>query len=58
MRIFNVLFVLMWIAGFVGWCMNIAAIVHSIADPTVTPMLIVRIVGVFAAPLGAVLGYF
>lgn len=44
------------VAGFVGWVLNIASIVGLIGDP-ITTMFIARCVGVFFAPLGAVLGY-
>lgn len=40
----------------VGWVMNIVKLVGML-DGEVTTMFIARIVGVFAAPLGAVLGY-
>jgi len=43
-------------AGAVGWVWNIVKIMDS-AMP-ITGMLIVRIIGVFMAPLGAILGYF
>ena len=40
-----------------GWVMNIAAIAH--ADMAhITGMLILRCIGIFVAPLGAVLGFF
>lgn len=45
------------IAGLVGWVMNIVDVVNSDFDP-ITGMLVVRIVGIFIPPLGAVLGYF
>lgn len=45
------------IAAAAGWVMNIAAIVHALSEP-VTGMLIFRCVGIFVAPLGAILGYF
>ncbi len=40
----------------IGWVMNIIAIVHAATGP-LTTMLVLRIVGLFAFPLGAVLGY-
>lgn len=46
-----------WIALLVGWVMNIIEIVHTFAGP-ITGMLIARLVGVIAFPLGGVLGYF
>ena len=45
------------IAGAVGWVMNIVTIVKMVSDP-VTGMFILRCVGIFFFPLGAVLGYF
>jgi len=53
-------FILIYLAVFLvavyGWVQNIVIIATS--DFEVTGMLIVRIIGVFVAPLGAVLGYF
>lgn len=45
------------IAAIAGWIMNIAGIVHTLGGP-ITAMFVARCVGVFAFPLGAVLGYF
>ena len=42
------------IASVFGWVMNVIQIVHSSA---IDGLVIVRIIGVFMAPLGAVLGY-
>jgi hypothetical protein len=41
----------------VGWIMNIVKIVDSGFD-VITGMFVARCIGVFVAPLGAVLGYF
>lgn len=46
------------ILGVIGWIMNLVKIIASLGDPTITPMFIARIVGAFAAPIGAVLGFF
>lgn len=48
--------IVLWVAGFIGWVMNLVSLVHSLHDP-ITGMFIARCVGVFAAPLGAILGY-
>lgn len=40
-----------------GWVLNVVKIVQNDFAP-ITGMLIARIIGVFIAPLGAVLGYF
>lgn len=45
------------IPALLGWIMNIVKIVHS-DFAHIGGMLVVRIVGIFVAPLGAVLGYF
>lgn len=47
----------LWLATIVGWCMNIWAIVGSAGGP-LNAMFVVRCVGAFVAPLGALLGYF
>ena len=53
------LMVLVWIVivlvGFVGWGMNIYKISQVCCD--VSGMLVIRVVGIFVAPLGAVLGF-
>lgn len=43
--------------GIAGWVMNIAEILATASDP-ITAMFILRCVGIFVAPLGAILGYF
>lgn len=45
------------IAALYGWVMNIVGIVNTIHGD-VTAMFIARCVGLFIAPMGAVLGYF
>jgi prepilin-type N-terminal cleavage/methylation domain-containing protein len=50
------LMVPLMIAGAVGWVMNIIDIFGM--EQIFTGMGILRIIGVFVAPLGAVLGYF
>lgn len=42
---------------FIGWIMNIIEIVATFSGP-ITGMLIARLVGVLAFPLGGILGYF
>ena len=42
------------IAGVFGWVMNLIEIVHSSG---IDGMVIVRVIGVFIAPLGAILGW-
>lgn len=39
-----------------GWVMNIVTIAHSNFSD-ITGMLFLRVVGIFVAPLGVVLGY-
>lgn len=45
------------LAAAAGWVMNVIEIVKTVSDP-VGGMFILRCLGVFLAPLGAVLGYF
>ena len=55
--IFYLIVIGLWIIFAVGYILNIIAIVHMINDP-ITGMLILRIIGIFAAPMGAILGLF
>ena len=51
-----ILYVAIIVAIVYGWIMNIVALAHmNLTD--VTGMLILRVVGIFMAPLGTVLGY-
>lgn len=56
----GLLLLLVYVAGGIGWFWNIFKIISyasaSLSD--VTLMFVLRIVGVFAFPLGAILGYF
>lgn len=47
-------FIILWIAGIVGWVLNIIKIV---AWNEAIGMLVARVIGAFMLPLGAVLGY-
>lgn len=51
-----------WIMGFlitlVGWIMNISKLFDYGFDSGVTIEVAFRIIGVFVAPLGAIMGYF
>jgi hypothetical protein len=49
-------YILTLLVGFVGWVINLFDIAHTIGGP-LTAMLVARLVGVFAFPLGAVLGF-
>ncbi len=46
----------LWVLGIVGWVMNIVTIAGSDFG-AITGLLVLRIVGISIAPLGAVLGY-
>lgn len=45
------------IATAVGWVINIVHILNHLHDP-MTGEFIVRIVGIIATPIGAIMGYF
>ena len=51
-----VIFVI-WMASIGGWVANVVKFIWMI-DGSVTAMFIARGVGIFAAPIGVVLGYF
>lgn len=40
----------------VGWVMNVIAIWHTMDNP-ITAKFILRVVGIFVAPIGGILGY-
>jgi hypothetical protein len=44
------------LAALAGWVMNIITIAHSSFD-VLTGMLVLRIVGIFVGPIGAILGW-
>jgi hypothetical protein len=50
------IFLALWVGGIVGWILNIFAILHGVSGP-LTTLFVLRIVGIFAFPLGAILGY-
>ena len=52
----GLLFALILLAGTVGWVLNIVKLAGSTFDP-ITGILVLRAIGVFVAPLGAVLGF-
>jgi hypothetical protein len=57
---YELLILVFWLAmlvGVGGWVANIVKLVGMNFDP-ITGLLIVRAVGIFVAPVGAVLGFF
>ena len=46
------------ILGFIGWVMNIVAVFKLAAISTWGGLEVARIVGIFIAPLGSLLGWF
>ena len=47
--------VVIWIIGIIGLVANIVQIV-SMWSPDITAMLVLKIIGIFIAPLGSILG--
>jgi hypothetical protein len=45
------------LAGIGGWIANLVKLVGGVDDP-ITTLFVLRVVGIFAPPLGAILGYF
>lgn len=56
MQIFSGAFLIVWLAAIVGWIMNIYKFVSMFGEE-VTTWFIARAIGIFFAPLGAVIGY-
>lgn len=54
--IFALFNLLVAVLGVIGWVMNIIATV-AIANDPITGMFILRVIGIFLAPLGAILGW-
>ena len=52
-----VLYLLVWVVCIVGWILNCIAIANTYMLD-ITGLFILRIVGIFIFPLGAVLGIF
>lgn len=53
------LMILLAIAALLGgWCMNIYTIATTPEISPLTGMMVARIIGIFVAPLGGVLGFF
>ena len=55
----EIVFAVLFVVGLIGWISNICKLVAAsgteISDMTI--MVVLRVIGVFAAPLGAVLGF-
>lgn len=49
-------FVTVVVIAVIGWVMNIYSLVTAVGETT--GLTVVRAIGIFVAPLGAVLGYF
>jgi hypothetical protein len=54
MKLFSLMVIALWIAAVAGWIMNIVAMFGDIT----TNHLIIRAIGIFIAPLGAIFGWF
>lgn len=54
---FELFFFLVVIAGVVGWIANIVKLIGLVGGD-ITTMFVLRVVGIFAAPFGAILGFF
>jgi hypothetical protein len=52
-------FLIFWLVAIAGWIMNIIQVGYGLPSTIgeMTPMLIFKIVGIFVAPLGSILGW-
>ena len=53
-------YIALWVALVVGWIFNIFDLIHAAFGPApqLTLLVLLRILGIFVAPLGGILGYF
>ena len=59
MKGFNIIVILLAVFGVGGWCANIYKIINSGFEIAQWGGLeVMRVVGIFVAPLGAILGFF
>jgi len=58
MKIFYMVMLLVVVLGFIGWVMNIGALLGAGALATWGGVEVLRVIGIFLAPLGAVMGWF
>lgn len=54
---YSLIVLTIWLTMIVGWIMNIVDLVGTSFDP-LTAIAVLRVVGIFVFPLGAVLGIF
>jgi hypothetical protein len=57
MRGILIAWILIMLIACVGWILNIVSIFNSSFD-SLTGILVLRVIGVFLAPIGAILGFF
>lgn len=58
---FGLMIILVWLAAIAGWIMNIITLIKlaMVSGPVeFTLIIVLRIIGIFVAPLGAILGWF
>lgn len=54
--VYQLIFLMVWVLGTGGWIANIIKLIGMDLEP-ITMLLILRVIGIIAAPLGAVLGF-
>ena len=52
-----IVWLLLVATGFVGWVLNLVALFNSSFTP-ITGHVVLRVIGVFVAPVGSILGFF
>ena len=57
MNIFSGAYILIWLTFIIGWIMNIYKFIGMLGGE-ITTWFIARGVGIFFAPMGAILGFF
>lgn len=49
-------FIVLWLLAVIGWILNIFQVVGLLSEP-ITTLVVCKLVGVFIAPFGAILGW-
>lgn len=57
MKVIPFAIVAFWLSVVIGWVINIVELFSQSFDP-LTAVAVLRVVGIFIPPLGAIMGYF
>ena len=55
---FGLGYLILWLVLGIGWVVNIFKLVMGVGADPLTSMEVLRIIGIFIAPLGGIVGWF